>query len=175
MDSATIERLSLDDFLLEAERSGVARAPASTLAHLVERLELSPDVVESAMRFDPAGYTRTLLRRTAELDLLVLCWLPEQHSPIHDHAGSRGVVRVYSGVLTSRTFTAVGPHSRRLARLRRGGEAQVAAPGVAAVDLGGIHQLANLTSTNLVTVHVYSPPLTVMNAYDAAPDTPSRS
>ena len=41
----------------------------------------------------------------------------------------------------------------------------VAGQGWTGVDRRGIHQLANSGEQDLVTVHVYAPPLTVLNVY----------
>lgn len=153
---------SLDEFLAEAERRRVDQAPAGALARLVEGLRLPSELIESHVRFDPAGYHRSLVRRTDALDLLILSWMPGQRSTVHDHAGSRGVVRVHRGVLTSRSFAVEGPAARST------GETLVPAPGLAAVEVGDVHQLANTSAGPLVTVHVYAPPLQGMNAYRAA-------
>ena len=43
------------------------------------------------------------------------------------------------------------------------------------VDRGGIHQLANTSQENLVTVHVYAPPLSELVVYSTiAPDVERR-
>jgi predicted metal-dependent enzyme (double-stranded beta helix superfamily) len=42
----------------------------------------------------------------------------------------------------------------------------VAAPGAhAAVDRGDIHQLANVGGEDTVTIHIYSPPLGLLNVF----------
>ena len=73
---------SLDEFLAEAERRRVDQAPAGALARLVEGLRLPSELIESHVRFDPAGYHRSLVRRTDALDLLILSWMPGQRSTV---------------------------------------------------------------------------------------------
>lgn len=154
--------LTLEAFLRESLRQRVARAPVAVLAALVERLSLAPRLVEGLVQFDPAGYQRRLICRTAVLDLLVLSWMPGQTSAIHDHARSRGVVRVHAGTLTSRAFTV------RAQRARLEHEDHLPAGSVAPVEVGEVHQLANTSATGLVTIHAYAPPLVEMTTFEPA-------
>ena len=45
------------------------------------------------------------------------------------------------------------------------GEERFAATTLFGVDRGGVHQLLNAGPTDLVTVHVYAPPLTELSIY----------
>ncbi len=160
--------MRLDDFVLAAARRGPKGFDYGELLDLAGRLELSPELVEAHVHFDPERYARNLIVRTQAFELLALCWLPGQQTIIHDHGGSVGAARVFKGTMTSRVFAAAEGRPVRLA-----GVDVVAPGGIAAVDRPDIHQLANPGPDELVTIHVYSPPLTTVSMYST--DTPERS
>jgi cysteine dioxygenase len=95
-------------------------------------------------------------------ELLVLCWKPGQRTPIHDHDGSYGAVRVCEGVMWETIFELDEERGLfyRSARQWTGGT-------VTGADVPDIHQLGNpdVSGQDLITLHLYAPPLGVLNTY----------
>lgn len=123
----------------------------------VERTELRPYV-----GFKESTYARHRVFVNQFAELLVLCWRPGQRTPIHDHNGSYGSVRVLEGVMWETVFTL---EDARGLVYERGREWM---PGlVTGADIPDIHQLGNpdVSGQDLVTLHLYSPPLTSLNIY----------
>ena len=92
----------------------------------------------------------------------MLCWKPGQRTPIHDHNGSYGAVRVCEGVMWETSFML--DDDRRLYYH----SAREWAPGeTTAADVPDIHQIGNpdISGRDLVTLHLYAPPLGVINTY----------
>ena len=54
--------------------------------------------------FKDGNYWRHRVCRNDFAEMLVLCWRPGQRTPIHDHNGSQGAVRIYEGLLWETTF-----------------------------------------------------------------------
>ncbi|HWP45185.1 MAG TPA: cysteine dioxygenase family protein [Blastocatellia bacterium] len=112
--------------------------------------------------FTPRKYARNLVTRSQYAELLVLCWKPGQRTPIHDHGGSIGVILVCEGLLTETMFErAPEGHVRPYNTTRW-------SPGaITGADVPDIHQLLNLqpAGRDMVTLHCYAPPLTVLNKY----------
>jgi cysteine dioxygenase len=138
----------------------------AALAELTARLaQANFDLAELApfMRYSPKTYSRNLVRAGPLYNLLVLCWKNGQRSPIHDHRGSSCAVRVLDGMMTETIFE-FAPNGHIKPILSRD-----VAPGV---TIGSqdtdIHQVSNLQASgkNLVTLHIYSPPLMVMGTYN---------
>lgn len=173
-DTPSSSPLPLEQFMLE-----MGRLPASSLTHedfsvLVRRLVLSDELIASRIRFAADGYARNLLCRTSDFELLVLCWRPGQESTIHDHAGSLNAIRVHRGVLTSRLFAPAGGRPAGAGPVELVNEEPVHAGGRTGLDRLGIHQLANATAEDLVTVHVYAPPLVELTVYSTGTDRVER-
>ena len=113
--------------------------------------------------FKEGTYARHRVFVNEFAELLVLCWRPGQRTPIHDHNGSYGAVRVLEGVMWETVF-ALGEGDRGLA-YDRGREWL---PGlVTGADVPDIHQLGNpdVSGQDLITLHLYAPPLTSLNIY----------
>jgi cysteine dioxygenase len=157
--------LSLEQFILE-----MGRGPASSLTHerfmdLARRLRISDELVASRTCFADDHYARNLVCRTQTFELLVLCWRPGQESTIHDHAGSLNAIGVHRGELTSRVFKSGAGAPVGSGPVVMTTEERIGSGGLAGVDRDGIHQLANTSAEDLVTVHVYAPPLTELTVY----------
>ena len=124
----------------------------------VERAELEPFV-----QFKDTCYARRRVVRGEHAELLIICWRPGQRTPIHDHDGSYGTVRVCEGVMWETTFEM--EDGRGLAYLT--GREWRAGETTAGADIPDIHQIGNpdISGQNLITLHLYAPPLTSLNIY----------
>jgi cysteine dioxygenase len=138
------------------------RVDLSDLLIELSQLRISLDDLTNHARFSERGYTRNLYKGGEWYQLLVLCWKNGQRSPIHDHVGSSCGIRVLRGTMTETRFEfAPNGHVKAVAS-RDYPEGSVA--GSQDYDL---HQVSNLQADNadLVTLHVYSPPLVRMGTY----------
>jgi cysteine dioxygenase len=160
--------LSLDEFIVEMSREPVSSLTHERLMGLARRLRLSDELIRSRIHFARDQYARNLVCRTPYFELLVLCWLPGHESTVHDHAGSLNAIRVSSGELTSRRFRPVDRRPVGTGPVETTTEDTIHCGDLIGVDRDGIHQLANTSSADLVTVHVYAPPLTELTVYDTA-------
>jgi predicted metal-dependent enzyme (double-stranded beta helix superfamily) len=158
-------RMTIDDFILEMMHIPSRDLTIDQLRDMVLKLDLRDTLVDEHVHFCRESYARNLLCRTPRFDMLVLCWRPGQVTSIHDHAGSLNVTRVYGGTLTSRLFEEYDRPAPGRALVRPKVEERLAKNGVALVDHGEIHQLANTSEEDLVTVHVYARPLKDITVY----------
>lgn len=112
--------------------------------------------------FKQGTYARHRVLRNEFIELLVLCWRPGQRTPIHDHNGSYGAVRVCEGVMWETSF-ALDEKRKLYYRSAR----EWAAGDVTSAAVPDIHQIGNpeCSGQSLVTLHLYAPPLGVLNTY----------
>jgi cysteine dioxygenase len=138
------------------------RSPLQQLVAELKELRVGCDELREHVRFSDQQYARNLVRKGPWYHLLVLCWKNGQRSPIHDHAGSTCGVRVLRGVMTETTFAFTPNGHVKAVRSRDLAEGEVC--GTQDDDL---HQVSNLQAgdADLVTLHVYTPPLVVMGTY----------
>ena len=129
---------------------------------LVERTKIGDEEVQPYLGFKEGNYSRHRVMKNEFVEMLVLCWHPGQRTPIHDHNGSHGGVKVFEGMLWETTFTFDSSKGLRYKSARE------YSPGVVTgSDVPDIHQLGNpdVSDQDLVTLHVYAPPLGVLHTY----------
>ena len=157
--------LSLEGFLFEMSRELPGSLTHERLMDLTHRLNLSDELIETRACFAANTYARNLVCRSADFELLVLCWKPGHASTIHDHAGSLNAIRVHRGELTSRVFVPAAGRPAGAGPVELVAEERVMPGGQTGLDHGGIHQLVNTAAEDLVTLHVCAPPLTELIVY----------
>jgi cysteine dioxygenase len=162
---ASSPHLNLDEFMVEIGREPASSLTQERLMDLAHRLRLSEELIESRTCFAANTYARNLVCRTSAFELLVLCWRPGHESTIHDHAGSLNAISVHRGELTSRIFVPAAGRPAGTGPVQLLAEERVRSGGWTGVDRAGIHQLSNRAAADLVTAHVYAPPLTELVIY----------
>ena len=128
----------------------------------LENADLGADELAPYISFKEGNYWRHRVCRNDFVEMLVLCWRPGHRTPIHDHNGSHGGVRVHEGTLWETIFNYDEVAGLEYKSAREHG------PGaVTGSDIPDIHQLGNpdVSDKNLVTIHVYAPPLGVLHTY----------
>jgi DMSO/TMAO reductase YedYZ molybdopterin-dependent catalytic subunit len=145
-----------------------ARASLPELKTVMAGLEITCPDVAAFVRFGEGCYQRNLVRAGPCYHLWVMCWKNGQRSPIHDHAASGCVVRVLRGTLTETRFERA-PNGQVMAV----GSRNLAAGSVCVTHDDDLHQISNLQAgdADLVTLHVYSPPLLRMATYSLTDST----
>lgn len=138
------------------------RPALAELARVVTDLDIELADVAGFMRFSDLGYTRNLVRAGTWYHVLVLCWKNGHRSPIHNHKGSACALRVLRGILTETQFeiAANGHVKATFSRDMLPGQ-------VVASEDDDIHQVSNLQAgdADLVSLHVYTPPLRQMGTF----------
>lgn len=161
VDRAVTSRLSFTGLVQLLEQQ---RTPPSLqqLNSWLENTGITAEALQPFIGFKDGNYWRHRVCRNDSVEMLILCWRPGHRTPIHDHNGSHGSVLVYEGVLWETTFVfdAVKGLCYKEARQYLPGE-------VTGADVPDIHQLGNpdVSGLNLITVHIYAPPLGVLKTY----------
>lgn len=125
-------------------------APAG-LADMAHALATAPGEWIRRVRLSTEGRWYERLHLDDDHEIWLISWLSGQSTGLHDHGCSRGAFAVALGSLREHDLT----------RSRDLGPGEVRAFGP-----DHIHEVENATAAPAVSVHVYSPPLTVMNRYD---------
>lgn len=139
-----------------------AAIPLAVLGAELQATELADGDFRRLVVFGEKSYRRNLLHEGPSYHALVICWRAGQRSPIHDHHGSSCAVRVLEGIATETTIamTAQGLVYATSSRDHPVGSV------IGSFD-GDTHQISNLQppGQDLVTLHIYSPPLLRMNRF----------
>lgn len=152
--------MTLDEFFAELDQHD-SRVPLRLLDERLRAVDIDPAEVQPFIKFSSDSYRRNLMRAGPAYHALILCWRPGQRSPIHDHRGSSCGVKVLRGTATETVFERTREGHVLAVRSRR-----LEAGYCCGTQDEDIHQLSNIEPEgDLVTLHIYSPPLLVMGTY----------
>lgn len=138
------------------------RAELAVLDVMLHDADISIDDLRPAITFGGRGYRRNTICRSEHYELLALCWRSGHCTPIHDHRGVSCAFRVIIGEGTEIRF------SMSASGLVIPQQATTMRPGyVCSADEPDIHQVVNAQAEgqDLVTMHIYSPPIDRMNTF----------
>lgn len=104
-----------------------------------------------------------LLERTAQHEVWLLSWLPGQGADLHDHGPTSGAFAIAAGTLTERVLTATpGRPPVEVTHELTAGRCRAFGPHY-------VHRMTNCGAAAAVSVHVYTPALTVRDRYRLEP------
>jgi cysteine dioxygenase len=105
-------------------------------------------------------YNRKLLYKNEEVEMLVMNWSQLECAP-HDHGDSYGWIQVLSGTSVNTVYEIKrnGLPTELFHEFHHKGKFYFA-------PKKGIHKMQASNQTDLITLHLYSPPITGMKVYD---------
>jgi Cysteine dioxygenase type I len=153
--------------------SGPTRLRLADLLHITDRT--ADDVLSG--RYDhvvpPGGVPAddrwfARLHGDDEVDVWLISWVPGHRTELHDHGGSLGALTLLSGSLDEFRWDGERLRSRRLEAGDQAGFPLGWVHDVVWAPSGPGASVASLSETQepSLSVHAYSPPLTVMSYYE---------
>lgn len=131
--------------------------------------------IEPYMFWSPDFYTRNLVYKDEQFELMVVCWEKGMASRVHDHAGQKCWMTVPVGRLRGQNFAVTEmDDSRSFCRLVETNTFELSDCQSAKVELEEpIHQVLNLAEFDqrAVSVHIYSRPFDSCISYCRDTDT----
>jgi cysteine dioxygenase len=148
--------------LVKALQSQTSVPSLEQIYDWLEKANISTEELQAYIGFKDGNYWRHRVCRNEFVEMLVLCWRPGHRTPIHDHNGSHGGVKVHEGPLWETIFT-----YDEVKGLEYKSAREYAPGAVTGSDIPDIHQLGNpdVSDRDLITIHVYAPPLGVLHTY----------
>jgi cysteine dioxygenase len=126
---------------------------AAEMEALARSVDLRTLDLSGYRRFQEECYARNTVLLNDHCELVVICWQPGQMSAVHDHGGSNCLYLVIDGTMVEERY-----------RLRDGKPEPVDERSFGRGDItiaagDSVHRINNRGGRELVTVHIYSPPL----------------
>jgi cysteine dioxygenase len=177
-------RTSVGDFVaglrsLETEIISQAR-----VLEYLSSVELRYEALSPYIFWKGSHYTRNLIFRDELFEVLALCWLPGQKTPVHTHNGQLGWMTVVQGEVLTHQYRYVrcsSPENQNVVGMDciaggHGVELQLLGTNVCGDDgrvttvdkRQTIHQIENSDSScsGCVSLHIYSKPIDSCVAFD---------
>ncbi|WP_257346684.1 cysteine dioxygenase [Pseudalkalibacillus decolorationis] len=139
---------------------GLDKHSLSNLNNVIETIDftkedLSPYITEP----DDLPYGRNVIYRSDEFEVIVLHFPSHTKTPMHDHGRSIGCGVVIKGEMTEVSY------KNREGALEFVSKSKATQDETFHVPNQHIHVMENNTDDSLVTLHVYSPPLSGVNYF----------
>lgn len=150
---ALLESAMREAAYIEAMREGIARYAD----------------YRDAIPLIPMAYSRMLLRKTTEFELVAMQWAPGCVSPIHDHGSSRCWVALLDGTLDVENYDRLDDRSTRYARLRLVSTNAVSKGALDhRMNWRELHRVRNTRADSAISLQLYATPLATYTVVDAA-------
>lgn len=139
------------------------------LGRLLLEATVDASTLEPYVFWAPGRYTRNLLYRSEQFELLALCWEAGVASAVHDHAGQRCFMKAIAGAFEVEDFVRLeGGRVPGAARLASLGTRRLVSGELDALDASrDIHRVAP-AGGRAVSLHVYARPVDRTMIYDVA-------
>jgi predicted metal-dependent enzyme (double-stranded beta helix superfamily) len=135
---------------------------AVSLVEVLTRLAEQRALWQPLIRFDPISRHYARLASERDFEAWLLTWVPGQGTDWHDHGGSAGAFITVQGTLTEQQAMVRSDGPPRVVPGRR----ELPAGALRPFGTKHIHKVTNNALEPAVSLHVYSPALVEMNAYE---------
>ena len=128
-----------------------------------------PETLRPYLYYSPASYTRNLIFKSEQFELIAICWEVGQASRIHNHREQRCWMAVPIGKLKNQNFRVLDRDPQKLTcRLEATSSLLITPTSPLEVDVEEpVHQVLNLAEwkERAVSLHVYSRPFNTCEVY----------
>ncbi|MBM3886415.1 hypothetical protein FJ364_00660 [Candidatus Dependentiae bacterium] len=152
----------IQSFIKKLDMLATQNFPHDGIDDLFKNHPFDVEFLEPYVFFSDNFYTRNLLHKKPAYELLLLCWMPNQKSPIHGHEGEKCWMRVESGKLhfTDYSVKEIGEGVIVEPRYTIEGECGfVDGPAV-------IHHVENKANVPAYSLHLYARPFAQCDIFD---------
>jgi quercetin dioxygenase-like cupin family protein len=108
---------------------------------------------------DPEERVYALLHRDADVEIYLVCWMPDHDTGFHDHDESAAGITVLEGSVTEERLALSGAVNRTLSK-----------GDTVTIAREAIHRVKHAGDAPATTLHAYSPPLQRVGTYEVADD-----
>ena len=124
-------------------------------------IDLNLNALRECIGYADDGYQRNVIKKTEFYELVAISWNPGQNTPIHDHVGSDCAFLIAEGVSTETIYQLNDEGLAYPVEVRAYQQGEVCA-----AEEPDIHRVSNDSNSQLINVHVYTPPLHAYSLYE---------
>ena len=151
----------LNKIIRDLKNFATTNFPTSDVSSYLKNVKLSDNDLEKYLLKKDKQYTRNLIHKDVDFEIMVVCWPPKISAPIHGHEGEKCWARVEDGELQISNYEKVSSNPLELIKTKQ----RSCLPGY----LDGpaeIHSVENLTNEFATSLHVYARPYDACDVYD---------
>ena len=135
--------------------------PNDKVYELLNNSYLKETEIVDYIKYDNDKYTRHLIYKDVDFEILIMCWKPGHKAPIHGHEGEKCFMRVEKGSLLFTNYNLISTSPLDLQKIDsiKGEVGYLDGPA-------DIHSVENIYNENSITFHIYSKPYKECDIFD---------
>ena len=135
--------------------------PTNEVSTLILKSQLSNKSLAKYSHFNKKTYTRNMIYKDTNFEVLLICWSAGQMAPIHGHEGEKCWFKILSGALQIYNYKIESIKPLKLKQLEKINASAGYLDGPA-----DIHAINNCYKEPVTTLHVYAKPYDSCDIYD---------
>lgn len=137
------------------------RAPKESIFSIMINIDIPESEFEPYYSWNAEKYTRNVLARTPNCELMLICWENGQESTIHDYDKIEAWVHPISGKLKEERFRLASDK-----KLEKIGSSILRKDDYHYLDKPIIHKFTNVNEGRSVSLHLYAEPVDKWTIYE---------
>ncbi|MDT0559348.1 cysteine dioxygenase family protein [Ichthyenterobacterium sp. W332] len=138
----------------------VASAHRKEYSELLRKACLNTELLSKYASWSNKKYTRNCLYRDENLELILICWEPNQQTSIHNHGGEECWLGICNGEIEEQHFIDENG-ALKLIQCETLAEGNISYMN----DKLGIHRLINNSDKRVMSLHLYAKPIDSCDFY----------
>ena len=135
--------------------------PVNEVSDLIIKSQFSNKSLDKFSHFSKNNYTRNMIYKDSNFEVLLICWSAGQMAPIHGHEGEKCWFKILSGSLEILNYEIESTKPLKLKQLEKINASTGYLDGPA-----DIHAINNCYKEPVKTLHVYAKPYDSCDIYD---------
>jgi predicted metal-dependent enzyme (double-stranded beta helix superfamily) len=127
--------------------------PKQLVTKSLENKLLDLSEISEYLLFKEHKYSRNLVHKDINFEVLLVCWQPGQIAPIHGHEGEKCWMRIESGSLQISNYNLISEKPLKLKKI-----SQIDLEPGALDGPAEIHSVRNVSDKKAISLHIYTKP-----------------
>lgn len=154
--------LAISEFVEKLNKLSYKNFPNDEVADLFHKNPLALEYLEPYTFHSDARYTRNLIHKSQDFELILMCWGHGQYSAVHGHEGQKCWMRIEQGELEFSNYhdnNKEDPADLKKIDVKIGKKGFVDGPAY-------IHGVKNKSGKKAMSLHLYAKPFAECDIYD---------
>ena len=151
----------MDSFIKSLKSCAERDFPINEVSDLIIKSQFSNKLLDKYSHFNKKTYTRNMIYKDSNFEVLLICWSAGQMAPIHGHEGEKCWFKILSGSLEIYNYKIESSKPLKLKQLEIINASAGYLDGPA-----DIHSINNCYKDSVTTLHVYAKPYDSCEIYD---------
>ena len=135
--------------------------PINEVSDLIIKSQFSNKLLDKYSHFSKKTYTRNMIYKNSNFEVLLICWSAGQMAPIHGHEGEKCWFKILSGSLEIYNYKIKTIRPLKLKKMEK-----ITASSGYLDGPADIHSINNCYKNPVITLHIYAKPYDTCDIYD---------